>query len=283
MQIIQRLDEFREWSRQNRTVQRALVPTMGALHEGHLSLCDRAREEVGAGGHVVATVFVNPTQFGPNEDLDAYPRQLEEDAKACEKRGVDVLFAPNPADMYFPDASVEIHENVLSTGLCGASRPGHFTGVCTVVAKLFNLAQPDVAVFGEKDFQQLAVIRRMVRDLNFPVQIVGGNTVRESDGLAMSSRNLYLTDAERTQAPVIYRSLCEVRDGIADGPVKSPQDAIAMLEAKIGSAAPAKIDYLQCVHPETLEPLNEFGEGGYRLIVAVFFGKPRLIDNLGPV
>lgn len=282
MQVIEGIPELRKWIESESKRVRVLVPTMGALHEGHLSLFDRAREAVGNNGCVIATIFVNPTQFGPNEDLDAYPRQLESDLDGCRSRGVDLVFVPQADEMYYPDRSVEIRENQLSTGLCGSSRPGHFDGVCTVVAKLFNLTQPDIAVFGEKDYQQLAVIRRMVRDLNFPIEVLGGITVREPDGLAMSSRNAYLTDAERIEAPIIYRSLCEVRDDIAEGRLKSGSEVEARLAEKIGRSDFAKIDYLKVVHKDTLEPLHEVERDNYRLIVAVFFGKPRLIDNLGP-
>ena len=283
MQVIDNVQELRAWNLANRDHRRALVPTMGALHAGHLSLCDKAREAVGTNGKVVATIFVNPTQFGPNEDLDAYPRQLEADLAGCREHGVDLVFAPAAEAMYFPDASIEIEENQLSLGLCGDSRPGHFNGVCTVVTKLFNLTSPDVAVFGEKDYQQLAVIRRMARDLNFPIEIVGGETVREPDGLAMSSRNLYLTEEQRKEAPVIYRSLCEARDAIAKGELTTAAQTKQFLAEKIGESAHANIDYLEVVDPDTLQALDRISKPSYRIIVAVFFGKPRLIDNLGPI
>ena len=188
----------------------AFVPTMGALHEGHLALVDRARAAVGPRGIVVVSIFVNPTQFGPKEDFSLYPRPLRQDLAACRRRGVDVVFSPGAADMYAPDASVAVDEAALSGGLCGGSRPGHFRGVCTVVAMLFNLVRPTFAVFGRKDYQQLAVIRRMVRDLHFPVRIIGLDTVREADGLAMSSRNVHLKAEERAQAPAL-RGRCSRR------------------------------------------------------------------------
>lgn len=262
--------------------RRVLVPTMGALHEGHLRLCDVARQEAGADGDVVVSIFVNPTQFGPNEDLDAYPRTLEKDQEACRDRGVNLVFAPSTNEMYHGNASTEINETLLSRGLCGASRPGHFNGVCTVVTKLFHLIQPDAAVFGQKDYQQLAVLRRMVRDLNIPVEIIGAATIRESDGLAMSSRNLLLSEKQRQEAPIIYESLCEVRDAIASGKVSTPADTEAMLESRIAPSPSARIDYLKVVDPESLEPLSAFGPEGFRIMAAVFFGKTRLIDNIGP-
>ena len=261
---------------------RVLVPTMGALHEGHLRLCDLAREEAGPDGEVVVSIFVNPTQFGANEDLDAYPRQLEADQEACRERGVDLIFAPSADEMYHEDASIEISENSLSKGLCGASRPGHFNGVCTVVTKLFHLVQPDAAVFGQKDYQQLAVIRRMVRDLNIPVEIIGAPTIREPDGLAMSSRNLLLSPEHRREAPIIFEALCKVRDAIDSGKVSSPGDAETFLESRISQSPSARVDYLEVVDPETLQPLTDFGPEGFRIMAAVFFGKTRLIDNVGP-
>ncbi len=178
MKIISEIDELREWIRKTSGRRRVLVPTMGALHEGHLSLCDIARKEAGPDGDVVATIFVNPSQFGPNEDLNSYPRPLDADLEKCEAHGVDLVFTPGSDAIYAEDASVVINENELSSRLCGASRPEHFSGVCTVVTKLFNLTQPAAAVFGEKDFQQLAVIRRLVRDLNFPIEIIPGPTIR---------------------------------------------------------------------------------------------------------
>src|SRR5437588_11396391 len=182
----------------DRSKHRVLVPTMGALHKAHAELIRVAREQAGKDGEVAVSIFVNPLQFEPGSDFESYPRPEAADEKLCEEAGVNLLFRPR--DMYFDDRSVYIEETSLSSGLCGAVRPGHFRGVCTVVAKLFNLLAPDAAVFGEKDYQQLAVIRRMVRDLNFPIQIIGVSTVREADGLALSSRNQYLNADERTQA-----------------------------------------------------------------------------------
>lgn len=264
----------------------ALVPTMGALHAGHLSLIDQAREVIGEDGVVVVTIFVNPTQFGPNEDLDAYPRPLTTDLEACAQHGVNLVFAPGDAnEIYQPDASIGVTETSLSLGLCGGSRPGHFDGVCLVVAKLFNLIQPEVAIFGEKDYQQLAVIRRMVRDLDFPIKIVAGKTVREDDGLAMSSRNTYLSPEERDQAPIIYQAISQVSEQIhSQNPaLTSPSAAKQQIEEIIltGSQNQAKIDYIEIVDPQTLTPLDKFPAPQHRIIIAVFFGKTRLIDNCG--
>ena len=251
------------------------VPTMGFLHVGHLSLVALARERSDV---VVLTLFVNPTQFGPKEDLAKYPRDFERDAALCREAGVDILFAPEAGAMYAPDASIYVTEEKLSRGLCGASRPGHFRGVCTVVAKLFNLCLPHVAVFGAKDAQQLRVIRRMTRDLNFPIEIVAGPTIREPDGLAMSSRNVYLSAEERQQALVLKRALDE-----AARLYQSGERAAAMLKTameKIIAAAPAaKIDYIEIVDDDTLEPVATLAKPAL-IALAVFLGKTRLIDNI---
>lgn len=278
MEVLSTKAELSDWLDSRKGVPRTLVPTMGALHHGHTSLFDLAGEQE---GDVVATIFVNPTQFGPNEDFDDYPRQLEADLARCETHGVSAVFTPPPAEMYEPDPSISIHESKLSTRLCGASRPGHFDGVCTVVAKLFNLTRPDAAVFGEKDFQQLAVLRRLTRDLNFPIRIIPGPTVRESDGLAMSSRNAFLNEEERRQAPVIQRALSRVAGDIAGGKIASPEAALRSITEEIESESLSKIDYVEIVDSETLEPLSSFGEAEPRLLAAVFFGKTRLIDNVG--
>jgi pantoate--beta-alanine ligase len=255
---------------------------MGALHRGHTSLFDRAREEASRlGGEVVATIFVNPTQFGPNEDFTAYPRPLEADLAKCREHGVDAVFAPGVGDMYADDRSITIAENRLSTTLCGASRPGHFDGVCTVVAKLFLLTQPGAAIFGEKDFQQLAVIRRLVRDLDFPVDIIGAPTVREEDGLALSSRNVYLTPGQRAQAQVLQRSLAKTAHGIAEGRLETPSAAKEAFLGEFAAATLARLDYFEMVDAWTLQRLDEFGDSEPRLLAAAFFGKTRLIDNVG--
>jgi pantoate--beta-alanine ligase len=254
-----------------------LVPTMGALHEGHLALVRRARKRARTKGTVVTSLFVNPTQFGPKEDLARYPRPFARDSALLREEGCDLLFAPEAADMYYPNRSITLIENKLSQVMCGASRPGHFDGVCLVVSKLFNLVQPDIAVFGEKDFQQLAILRRMVRDLNFPVELEAHPTVREPDGLAMSSRNRYLTQAERSQAPIIYETFLSAEQKIRGGMASSAK-LLDWMKQKLQSAPLANIDYVTVVDPSTLEPLREL-RSPLLLAAAVFFGKTRLIDN----
>jgi pantoate--beta-alanine ligase len=282
MEVLPDKTTLRDWIGSRRDRPRILVPTMGALHRGHTSLFDRAREEaVRLGGDVIATIFVNPTQFGPNEDFSAYPRPLEADLEQCREHGVDAVFVPEAGEMYAGDRSITITENRLSTTLCGASRPGHFDGVCTVVAKLFLLAQPDAAVFGQKDFQQLAVIRRLVRDLDFPIEIIGAPTVRETDGLALSSRNVYLTPEQRAQAPVLQRALATTARGIAEGRLKTPSAAREAFLGAFAAAGLARLDYFEIVDASTLERLDEFGGAEPRLVTAAFFGKTRLIDNVG--
>ena len=254
-----------------------LVPTLGALHEGHLALIRRGRKRAGTKGTVVASVFVNPTQFGPKEDLARYPRPFDRDSALLRQEGCDVLFAPEAQDMDYPDRSITLIENKLSQVMCGAARPGHFDGVCLVVSKLFNLVQPDVAVFGEKDFQQLAILRRMVRDLNFPVELDAHPTVREPDGLAMSSRNGYLTQEERSQAPIIYETFLLAEQKVRAG-TASATKLLNWMKQKIQSAPLAKIDYVTVVDPMTLEPVAQL-RPPLLLAAAVFFGKTRLIDN----
>src|SRR6059058_166596 len=213
MKIIETVGEVQADARE-RTSRSVLVPTMGALHRGHLELLRVAREHAGKDGEVAVSIFVNPLQFEPGSDFEKYPRPESTDAKFCEDAGVNLLFRPR--EMYFDDRSVYVEETRLSAGLCGAARPGHFRGVCTVVTKLFNLLAPTAAVFGQKDYQQLAIIRRMVRDLNFPVEIIGVPTVREADGLALSSRNQYLSSEERAEATVLYRAITRAK-ALADG------------------------------------------------------------------
>ena len=250
-----------------------LVPTMGALHSGHAALIRHARKLAGSNGRVVVSIFVNPTQFGPKEDFSKYPRPVRADEAVCREAGADLIFRPEVGEMYAPDASVFIDESRLSGGLCGASRPGHFRGVCTVVAKLFLIVQPDIAIFGEKDWQQLAIIRRMVRDLDFPVKIVGHPTMREADGLATSSRNAYLTPEERAVAPGIYAALREA------AVLKTPAAILRSVERAIGRIPGARLDYVQLVDSETLEPAKNL-KRGTTLAAAVFLGRARLIDNL---
>lgn len=252
----------------------AVVPTMGYLHDGHLSLVKIARHHADV---VVLTLFVNPTQFGPGEDLGRYPRDFARDRRLCAESGVDVLFAPENAAMYAPDASVRVVEDRLSRGLCGASRPVHFGGVVTVVSKLFNLTQPDVAVFGEKDAQQVRVIRRLVRDLDFPVEIISGPTVREPDGLAMSSRNVNLSPDERKQALCLRRALDRAEQLHRSGERDAARIRAAML-ATIAAAPLATPDYVELVDDTTLEPVDRI-EGPVLVALAVKFSKTRLIDN----
>lgn len=250
------------------------VPTMGYLHEGHLSLVKLARERSDV---VVVSIFVNPTQFGPNEDLDAYPRDFDRDEEMCRNAGVDVIFYPAADDMYAVDATVYVVEERLSTKLCGSSRPGHFAGVLTVVAKLFNIVQPDMAVFGQKDAQQLRVIQQMVRDLNFPVEIIAGPIIREPDGLAMSSRNAYLKEDERQAALCLRRALDLAEKLYADGERDAGQIKSAMRE-QISRVTGADIDYIEIVDWHNLQPIDQIA-GPALVALAVRIGKPRLIDN----
>lgn len=277
MEIIRDPIEMQEWGLAYRQNEESigLVPTMGFLHAGHLSLIKIARERA---ARVVVSLFVNPTQFGPNEDFESYPRDWERDERLCREAGVDMLFAPAAADMYAKDASVQVFETSLSKGLCGKSRPGHFDGVCTIVAKLFNLTQPSVAVFGEKDAQQLRIIRRLVRDLNIPVTILSGPIIREPDGLAMSSRNARLSPAERAQAVHLRRGLDAVEQSFAAGERRAETLAQAARDV-IKSAPLADIDYVEIVDDETLAPLTEI-ERPALCAVAVKFPSARLIDNV---
>lgn len=252
---------------------RVLVPTMGALHQGHLALVHRAREAAGPDGVVVVSIFVNPIQFDRAADLQAYPRTMEGDLTKCRDSGVDLVFAPGDGEMYYPDRSVTVTESLLSTGLCGAARPGHFDGVCTVVLKLFLLTGCHAAVFGEKDFQQLAVIRRMVRDLDVPVGIIGYPTVREADGLAMSSRNVRLDAAQRGDAPRIHRALVAAAESGGDEAA-----ILASARTAIEASPFAKIDYLELVDAETLQPHPPAHREAI-LATAVFYGEVRLIDH----
>jgi pantoate--beta-alanine ligase len=271
----------RSWHRAG--VRVGFVPTMGYLHAGHLSLVQRARRLVGPGGEVVVSIYVNPTQFSPQEDLSRYPRDFARDARSCRKAGVDVIFAPDNAQMY-PGAgagsfSTFVIEGELSRGMEGKSRPTHFRGVTTVVAKLFNIVQPDVAVFGAKDYQQAAIVKRMVRDLNFPLKIVVAPTLREADGLAMSSRNKYLVGELREQALVLWRSLQQARAAVRQAARPIPAARLkAKLERLIANAPAARLDYVEFFDPVTLLPVPSVARGA-QMALAVFIGKTRLIDN----
>jgi pantoate--beta-alanine ligase len=277
MQIYKTIQETREASRAVRQSRKRLgfVPTMGALHDGHLSLIRAAKTQSDV---VAASIFVNPLQFGPNEDLSKYPRTFERDCELLEKEGVAFLFAPSIEEMY-PEKSVTyVDVEGLSDKLCGRSRPGHFRGVSTVVAKLFNIVEPDIAFFGQKDAAQLAIIRRMVRDLNMPVEIVAGPIVREPDGLAMSSRNAYLDEQQRKSALVFYRSLQHVNAIFEQGERNSTK--LIAAGRKILSDEPAlKLDYIEVVDPDTLDPIDEI-RGKVLVAVAGFLGTTRLIDNI---
>lgn len=276
MVILKTVGEMQRWAQARRAEGRriGLVPTMGYLHAGHLSLIDVARQRA---DEVVVTIFVNPVQFGPGEDFEKYPRDEERDLALCREAGASAVFLPPVAEMYAPDASVYVTEERLSAGLCGAKRPGHFRGVCTVVAKLFNIALPHVAVFGQKDYQQAAVIRRMVRDLNFPLEVVVAPTMREPDGLAMSSRNVYLSGDERERALGLSEALAEAAEAVAGG-VRC--DAAALRQRMRGALERRALtaDYVEVVDAETLEPVAEARHGDVAL-VAAFCGRTRLIDN----
>jgi pantoate--beta-alanine ligase len=252
-----------------------LVPTMGALHEGHLSLVRAAKAQCGA---VAVSIFVNPTQFGPTEDLAKYPRQFERDRVLLEKEGVDILFAPSVDEMYRKGEATWVMVEGLSDKLDGRSRPGHFRGVTTVVAKLFHILEPDVAFFGQKDAAQVAVIRRLVRDLNFPVEIAVCPIVREPDGLAMSSRNAYLNPEERQRALVLQRSLREVENQFHAGETRAPR-LIAAAQEIIAQEPQVRLDYFEIVDPDTLEPIERTSQPAL-VAVAANVGATRLIDNL---
>jgi pantoate--beta-alanine ligase len=254
----------------NRSV---LVPTMGALHEGHMELVKMARKAAGDDGRVMVSIFVNPIQFDRPSDLAAYPRPMESDLEKCRAAGVDLVFAPAADSMYFADRSITVTETLLSNGLCGAARPGHFDGVCTVVLKLFLLTSCDAAVFGEKDFQQLAIIRRMVRDLDVPVEILECPTIRESDGLAMSSRNVRLLPAHRADAPRIQRALAMAAK------LGEVEPILAAARREIEASPFARIDYLSLVDAETLQRVDRLLKPAV-LATAVFYDDVRLIDHV---
>ncbi|MEY2479627.1 MAG: pantoate--beta-alanine ligase [Verrucomicrobiota bacterium] len=254
---------------------RVLVPTMGALHRGHRELIRLARENAGRDGEVAVSIFVNPLQFEPGADYERYPRPEKDDEEICREENVDLVFRPTAEEMYADDRSVFVDETALSTTLEGKSRPGHFRGVCTVVTKLFNILSPDAAVFGEKDFQQLAIIRRMVRELDYKIDIIGVPTVREADGLACSSRNRYLNPEERKQAPVLRKALLAAKDGKKN----SAKEIVDLVREIISEAPLTRIDYVDLVDAENLQRI-EVVRPNSLLALAVFFGKTRLIDNI---
>jgi len=276
MEVIESISEMKnlvkDWKRQGLSI--GFVPTMGYLHEGHLALVRRVKE---LSDRVVVSIFVNPIQFAPGEDYQRYPRDLERDKALLEKEGVDVLFSPKVEEMYPPGFQTYVEVKELSSGLCGRYRAGHFVGVATVVLKLFNILQPDIAVFGEKDYQQLKVIQRMVQDLNLDVKIISHPTVREEDGLAMSSRNTYLSPEERKSAIALYKAL-----NLAEELINQGERKVATLKEKlkefIESYPYTKVQYIEFVHPETLKEVERVDEPTL-LALAVFVGKARLIDN----
>jgi pantoate--beta-alanine ligase len=277
MQKLETITETRNYIRTQRMAGRRIgfVPTMGALHEGHRSLMRHARTLADA---VVVSVFVNPTQFGPNEDFTAYPRPLAADLEACRAEGVEAVFVPSVEEMYSPDAATLVTVARLTAGLCGAHRPGHFDGVTTVVAKLFNIVQPDVACFGQKDAQQAVVLRKMVRDLFWPIDIVVCPIVREPDGLALSSRNAYLSPAERRQALCLSQALNWAGEQVAAGERNTGAIVEGMAE-RIRAAGPGSIDYIEVVDADELTPRPVI-EGRCLIALAVRIGRTRLIDNL---
>lgn len=277
MQIIKTIEELRPivkaWRKEGLRV--GLVPTMGYLHEGHKSLIVKAVSE---NDKVVVSDFVNPTQFGVGEDLASYPRDIDRDAAICEQAGADLIFHPEPKEMYFADNCTFVDMDRLTKGLCGKTRPTHFRGVCTVVSKLFHIVTPDRVYFGQKDAQQLAVIRRMVRDLNFDIEIVGCPIVREADGLAMSSRNTYLNDEERKAALILHKSLLMGKEMIEQGEHNAARVKEAVIH-NIESEPLARIDYVEIVNPDTMEDIDVV-EGEALIATAVYIGKTRLIDNV---
>jgi pantoate--beta-alanine ligase len=270
----------KKWRRAGTRI--GFVPTMGYLHAGHLSLVKSARKAVGNNGKVVVSIYVNPTQFAPTEDLANYPRDLQRDLKLCREAGVDAVFTPGDAEMYAGRAagnySTYVVEENLSLPMEGVTRPTHFRGVTTVVAKLFNLVLPDVSVFGQKDFQQTAVIKRMVADLNFPLKIIVERTLRETDGLAMSSRNKYLVGDLRRQATVLWSSIQTAQATVKKMKSVSAAKLKADLKKLIESEPDARLDYIEYFEPDTLSPVSQVSSGA-QMALAVFVGKTRLIDN----
>jgi len=277
MEIIKTIPEMRSTLKKYRKEEQVigLVPTMGYFHEGHLSLMDIAREKSDV---LVISIFVNPTQFGPDEDLDRYPRDIERDEKLARERGVDYIFYPEEEEMYSPNFCTYVKNIELSNLLCGATRENHFRGVTTVVSKLFNIINPDLAVFGQKDHQQAIIIKRMVKDLNFPVEIVLGDIIREEDGLAKSSRNTYLNKKEREQAPIIYQALKEAKNMVGRGE-RSTEKLKKFIHDRIDSVELADIEYVEIVEDTMLKSVDQIQPGTFAA-VAVWFGNTRLIDNI---
>ena len=278
MQVIKTIREMQKWSMDRKKAGKtvAVVPTMGFLHEGHLSLIDAARAD-GADA-VVVTIFVNPIQFAPNEDFDSYPRDFEHDAALLREKNVDAVFAPAVSEMYPAPVTCMVVENKLSKGLCAKTRPTHFNGVTTVVAKLFNATLPDIAVFGQKDAQQARVLKRMVRDLNFPIRMIVAPIVREADGLARSSRNKYLSEDERARALVLSRSLLAAKEKAEKGE-KDLAKLTDFIRKEIESQG-GKVDYVEAIDSEELEPVAARDGKPVMIALAAYFGTTRLIDNI---
>ena len=277
MEIVKEISKMKEiskfWKRQGYKI--AFVPTMGFLHGAHLALVKKAKE---LGDKTVVSIFVNPLQFGPKEDFREYPRDLERDLALLEKEKVDAVFIPETEEMYPPDFQTYVEVTKLTTGLCGAFRPGHFKGVTTVVLKLFNIINPDIAIFGEKDYQQLQVIKQMIKDLNLDIEIVAHPTVREKDGLAMSSRNIYLSSAERESATSLYKALLLAQKLVKDGE-KDSKKIKKEMEKFIYSFPFTKVQYIEFVDPQTLDPIDKINKP-VLCALAVYVGKARLIDNM---
>ena len=256
-----------------------LVPTMGALHEGHFALIRKAKELATEDGIVVVSIFVNPIQFDRVQDLESYPQPIEDDLNHCKNLDVNFVYTPKSSEFYFPDRSINVTENALTSQLCGATRPGHFDGVCTVITKLFNLFNPSAAIFGQKDYQQLAIIKRLVRDLSYRTEIISHPTVREISGLALSSRNVRLTETQSVQASAINEGLLKAKEFYSTG-VTSSDRILSKFRLHLDKYAPlAKIDYLECVCADSLQPLTEVDKSAV-IATAVFFGQVRLIDNI---
>lgn len=256
-----------------------LVPTMGALHVGHFSLIQKAKELAAENGKIIVSIFVNPIQFDRAQDLESYPQPIQQDLNHCERLDVDFVYTPKSSDFYLPDRSIEVSENTLSSLLCGATRPGHFDGVCTVITKLFNIIQPTAAIFGQKDYQQLAIIKRLVRDLSYQINIIAHPTVREPSGLAMSSRNSKLTANELKLAPAIREGLLKAQELYESGE-RSADRILSKFRLHLNKASPqSRIDYLECVCAENLTTIKEINQPAV-IATAVFFGQVRLIDNI---
>ena len=273
MRVIETVNEMVKWPMANDTV---LVPTMGALHEGHRELIRAGKNLTGEEGTLIVSIYVNPTQFNDKKDFKSYPKTFDQDYKICEEEGVDLIFHPSDSEMYSGKETVSVNESKLTKYLCGASRSGHFEGVCTVVTKLFNIIKPATAVFGKKDYQQLAIIKKLVTDLNFSIKIIEAETVREQDGLAISSRNKFLNAEERKQSSTIYKALT----AMSSSTETQASELIALSRSIIESEAPlGTIDYLEIVDRKTLEPIQKIDRPSLAAI-AIFFSKTRLIDNI---